>query len=369
MDTMQAIRFAKEAGFDAVDVTAYYIPGFDFYTMPTKPREEIMRYARDIRALTEELGIPISGTGASNDFADPSDERRALDMERLKFWIDAAAEMGAPVMRVFSGVVPADIDQLGWETVARTRIVPAIRELAAYGAARGVKIGLQNHGDMTATADQTIQILRWVDDPNVGIVDDTGYFRPFRSETGQDYNWYADIAKVLPYTSNFQLKKKPAGAETEGLMDLDRVFTDIRLSGYRGYIPMELLWVKGEPGYPRDLPEPPYDQIERFLALVKSAMDRTKASPFEAIGRSVDRLAKAGEVAKPVSAQLTNAVRQAEHHFAKGHTGQSMKQMHDFLDKVHKAASKRDISDNARSTLEPQMDALLQSFTDVFPEV
>lgn len=46
-----------------------------------------------------------------------------------------------------------------------------------------------------------------------------------------------------------------------------------------------------------------------------------------------------------------------------------MQQMHDFLDKVHKAASKRDISDNARSTLEPQMDALLQSFTDVFPEV
>jgi sugar phosphate isomerase/epimerase len=279
IDTMQAIRWAKSAGFDAVDITAYYIPGYDNNTMPTKPRDEIVKYVREIRSLAKQLGIEISGTGVQNDFADPDTARRALDLQRTKFWIDMAAEMGAPVMRVFSGKVPTDIDQLGWERITKDRIVPPLRELAAYGAARGVKIGLQNHGDMTATADQTIQMVDWTGSPNLGIIDDTGYFRPFRSETGLGYDWYADIKKVLPYASNFQVKKKPAGAETGIPMDLNRLFTDVRSSPYRGYIPVELLWVKTDPGYPRNLTEPPYQEISQFLGKVRTALQQTGKPP------------------------------------------------------------------------------------------
>ncbi|MEU5727142.1 TIM barrel protein [Micromonospora sp. NPDC047738] len=276
LDTLAAIRWAAEAGFDAVDVTAYYIPGYSNTTMPTLPDGEIKAFARQIRDLTKELGIEISGTGYQNDFANPSADRRALDVERGKYWIDVAAEMDAPVIRVFSGPVPTDINRLGWETVTRERVVPALRQLAEYGAAKGVQIGLQNHGDMTATAGQTIQLLKWVDHDNIGIVNDTGYFRPFRYTTGLNYDWYADIADVLPYSNNFQVKKRPGGAETDTTMDLNKLFTDVRYSDYRGYIPLELLWARDEPGYPRDLPEPPYEQISGFLDAVKASLKHTK---------------------------------------------------------------------------------------------
>lgn len=106
VDTIQLIRYAKEAGFDSVDVTAYYIPGYENFTLPTKPVEEIFTYVRNIKKLADELGIAISGTGIKNDFADPSDERRTLDVERVKYWIDVAVEMGAPVIRVFNGEIP-----------------------------------------------------------------------------------------------------------------------------------------------------------------------------------------------------------------------------------------------------------------------
>ncbi|PZG19067.1 hypothetical protein C1I95_12380 [Micromonospora craterilacus] len=276
LDTLASIRWAAEAGFDAVDVTAYYIPGYSNTEMPTLPDAEIKAYARQIRQLAEQLGIEISGTGYQNNFAHPSADRRALDVERGKYWIDVAAEMGAPVIRVFSGPVPTDINTLGWETVARERVVPALRQLAEYGATKGVQIGLQNHGDMTATAGQTIQILKWIDHDNVGIVNDTGYFRPFRYTTGLDYDWYADIAEVLPYSNNFQVKKRPAGAETDTTTDLNKLFTDVRYSDYRGYIPVELLWVRDEPGYPRDLPGPPYQEISSFLGAVKASLNYTK---------------------------------------------------------------------------------------------
>ncbi|GAB3356616.1 sugar phosphate isomerase/epimerase family protein [Micromonospora halotolerans] len=366
IDTLQAIRFAKEAGFDAVDVTSYYIPGFDFYEMPTKPRDEIMDYARQIRSLCEELDIDISGTGASNDFASADPARRALDLERVKFWIDVAAEMGAPVMRVFSGVVPEDIDQLGWAGVAQQRVVPALQELADYGAARGVDLGLQNHGDMTATAEQTIQIMQWVNRPNIGIIDDTGYFRPFGSATGLDYDWYGDIAKVLPHTNNFQLKKKPAGAETDELMDLERVFTDLRLSSYRGYVPLELLWVKGEPGYPRDLDEPPFAQIEEFFAQVKDAMHATQDPPFDGIRTELDVLRQSGDLQQPAYALLTNTTRQAEHQFTSGHSSQSIRSLEDFLRRLDSAASRGQATPTARQQLAHRVTALHDSFVDVF---
>jgi hypothetical protein len=279
IDTVSAVKWAKQAGFDAVDVTAYYIPGYENDTMPSKPTADILAYVREVGQTAGQLGLDISGTGIQNDFADPDAAKRALDVRRGKFWIDMAAELGAPVMRVFSGLVPADIDQLGWLRITHDRIVPALRQLADYGAARGVRIGLQNHGDMTATADQTIQMTSMVGSPNIGIIDDTGYFRPFRSGTGEGYDWYTDIAKVLPFACNFQVKRKPAGAETSGLMDYNRLFTAVRSSTYRGYIPLERLWAKDDQGYPRDLKTPPFDQVADFLAEVRTALQQTKAGP------------------------------------------------------------------------------------------
>lgn len=279
MDTMDVIRFAKQAGFDAVDITAYYIPGYHNLTMPTKPDEEIYAYAQSVKELCSELGIDISGTGIKNDFADPNDARRALDVQRAKYWIDVASTMGAPVIRLFTGEIPQDIAELGWESIAKERIVPALRECAEYAADKGVVIGMQNHGDMASTADQVIRLLNWVDHPNIGLVNDTGFFKVFQAPNGIGYDWYSDIEAVLPYTVNFQVKKKSAGANTDVFIDLEELFTRIRYSKYRGYIPIETLWVAGEAGHPKTLSEPPYEQVRDFLNKVKAAAESTKNGP------------------------------------------------------------------------------------------
>lgn len=276
IDTMQVIRFSKEAGFDAVDITAYYIPGYDNLTMPTKSDVEIYEYARNVKKLCNELGIEISGTGIKNDFADPDQERRGLDVKRAKYWIDVASVMGAPVMRLFTGVVPKDILDSDWETIARERIVPALRECAEYAAGKGVIIGMQNHGDMASTADQVIRLLGWVNHPNIGAINDTGFFKTFQAPDGIGYDWYSDIEAVLPYTVNFQVKRKSAGANTDVLIDLEELFTRIRYSNYRGYIPLETLWVNDDANHPKDLSEPPYEQVRDFLNKIRAAMESTK---------------------------------------------------------------------------------------------
>lgn len=278
LSTLDAIRWAAEAGFDAVDVTCYYIPGYSNTAMPTLPEKEVLAFARKIRKLCAQLGIEVSGTGLQNNFADPNEQRRRTDVERIKFWIKVADEMGAPVIRIFAGPPPADIRREGWEKIARERIAPLVREVAQWAAEHhpSVRIGLQNHGGMLATANQVIRVLGWVDCDNVGIINDTGFYRDFLSTDATSYDWYRDIALILPYSNNFQIKKKPAGAETSQRMDLTRIMHDIRRSPYRGYLPVELLWVGKDEGYPGKLKTPPYEETLRFLRDLKEAVERTK---------------------------------------------------------------------------------------------
>lgn len=89
LDTLEAIRTAHRLGFDTVDVTSYYIPGFDGHVPmgdpvdTGRPRDAIVRYARDIRALCQVLGVRVSGTGVRNDFARPDPGNRAFDVATL----------------------------------------------------------------------------------------------------------------------------------------------------------------------------------------------------------------------------------------------------------------------------------------------
>ncbi|MBQ3083170.1 MAG: hypothetical protein IJC47_04445, partial [Alistipes sp.] len=157
-------------------------------------------------------------------------------------------------------------------------MVPHIQAVADFAREHypSVRIGLQNHGGMLSTANQVMQVLKWIDRENVGIINDTGFYRDFLSTNATQYDWYRDIALILPYSNNFQIKKKPAGAETRGLMDLERLLRDIRKSPYRGYLPIELLWVSKDVGYPGKMEVPPYEETLQFLQRLKEAIEKTR---------------------------------------------------------------------------------------------
>ena len=279
LSTLDAIKWAATSGFDAVDVTLYYVPGYTATEKPSLPDSEIMAFARQIKDTAQRAKIEISGTGIKNDFADPDPARREMDIRRIKYWLKVAEEMGAPVMRVFSGLVPEDISTYGWEHITKTRIVPALQEIADYAAENhpGVQIAVQNHGDMLCTASQTIKVIKWVNRRNLGVINDTGFFRDFMSSDASQYNWYEDIALVNPYTFNFQVKPKPAGVGTKEDIDLVRFFTDLRKSPYRGYVPIELVWTPAEKAGEYLMNEIPFKEAKGFIDGVRRAMVETKA--------------------------------------------------------------------------------------------
>jgi sugar phosphate isomerase/epimerase len=166
-----------------------------------------------------------------------------------------AAKLGAPVLRLFAGAVPAGYEQR-WDEVARW-MAGAFRECADYAQKFGVIVGIQNHGDALKNADQTIEVLTLIDSEWCGVVVDTGNM--------QSADPYDDIARLAPYAVNWQVKESPRGPDSRERTDLPRLFRIIRESGYRGYVPIETLAAAGTP-------YDPFVAVPQFAASVRAAM-------------------------------------------------------------------------------------------------
>ena len=211
------IRLCADLNLDGTELTSYYFPK-DF-------NED---YLMHIKELTFRLGLDISGTAIANDFCLAPGEARDKTLAHTRKWIDNAALMGAPVIRIFAGQVPTGDN----EQAAIDRCAAGINESLDYAAQKGVLLALENHGGITSTPAQMLKIIEQVkSSPWFGVNLDAGNFRTADP--------YGDLAKIAPYAINVQLKTDlfPNGKKED--TDLARVVKILADAGYRGYIVLE----------------------------------------------------------------------------------------------------------------------------------
>jgi sugar phosphate isomerase/epimerase len=256
MSLSDLIDYSAQNNFDAVDLTGYYFPGY-----PQLPTDE---YIYGLKKKAYELGVEICCTGVRNDFANPDPVKRAADVKHVKEWVDVAAKLGAPMLRIFSGAAFEGYETK-WDSIANY-MAASIKECVAYAKSKGVLIGVQNHGDFLKTADETIKLVKLVDSEWFGVIVDTGYFLTADP--------YVDMEKVMPYAINFLAKESPFGNNSPIKVDLKRVMKIIHNSGYRGYVSIETLSPKTPKGQPENAAQKAYDPyvaVPAFLKGVKAA--------------------------------------------------------------------------------------------------
>ena len=232
---------------DAIDPTGYFFPGY--------PNVPAPKFINDFKRRAFQLGIEISGTGIRNDFATPNTVKREADIELAKKWIEAAAEMGAPVLRVFAGPQPKEHS---WDETAKW-MAEALAKCAEHGEKHGVMVGVQNHGDMLKSADEVLTILGLVKSDWLGTIVDTGFFLT--------PDPYTDIARVIPHAVNWQVKGLLSNRKGPKI-DMTKLVKIIRESKYRGYVPVETLPIEGK--------ENEYDAITEVAELLndlRAALD------------------------------------------------------------------------------------------------
>ena len=241
----EVIEFCASAGFDAVDLTGYYFPGY-----PEPPADE---YVYQLKRKTHQLGVAISGTGIRNEFALTDQAARGTEVQLVKRWIEVAAKLGAPVIRIFSG---KSLPEKFSREVVTDWITEDIKTCVAYGKEHGVIVAVQNHNDFIKTAAQAIELIKKVNSEWFGLVLDTGSF-----VTNEPYS---EIAKAASYAVNWQIKEKlNYNGRTEN-MNLVKLFGIIKSSSYRGYLPIETLSA-GDP----------FVIIPPFLKQVRGALERS----------------------------------------------------------------------------------------------
>jgi sugar phosphate isomerase/epimerase len=256
MSLADLIDYSAQNNFDAVDLTGYYFPGY-----PKVPTDD---YIYGLKKKAYELGVEICCTGVRNDFANPDPAKRAADVKHVKDWVDVAAKLGAPMLRIFSGTAFEGYEK-NWDSIANY-MAASIKECVSYAKSKGVLIGVQNHGDFLKTADETIKLVKLVDSEWFGVIVDTGYFLTADP--------YVDMEKVMPYAFNFLAKESAFGNNSPVKIDLKRVMKIIHKSGYRGYVSIETLSPKTPKGQPETVAQKAYDPyvaVPAFLKGVRAA--------------------------------------------------------------------------------------------------
>ena len=217
MDLFGFVEYAADRGIDGVELTSYYFPP-----------DVTPDYLHRLKQRAFALGLDVSGTSVGNDFCLPPGPKRDATMALVRTWVDRAADLDAPVIRIFAGQVPKG----GPEGPAVERAIAGIRESLPYAIERGVTLALENHGGITATPEQLLHLVGSVDSVNFGVNLDTFNFRTDDP--------YADLARLAPYAVNVQVKTEigPRG-RPKGPADYDRIVALLREAKYSGYVALE----------------------------------------------------------------------------------------------------------------------------------
>ena len=228
IDLFGMIDKAREYRLDGIDIHFAHFASTD------------RDYLEDVRMACLRNGLNMCYIGVSNNFGMTGDEQRA-QIDDMKHWIDVAAVMGIQMVRSFGGWVPeGETEESVWP-----RIVSATKEVAAYGASKGVKVGLHNHnhGCAPATGEQVLRILDEVDNPYYTHILDTGQYRGSpgaslgeRGVEGVEHNFYGSIETSAPKAVHIRAKIYRIASGSEAWLDYDRILKIVKSVGFNGWM-------------------------------------------------------------------------------------------------------------------------------------
>ncbi len=237
IDMFGFLDYCVAQDFDAAELTSYFFP---------PEIDEV--YLLSLKQAAYLKGLTISGTAIGNNFTIGKGPKLDAEIKAANEWIDRASVLGAPHIRFFAGT-GHDLEK-GTERLDEA--IEALEQCAVHAAERGVFLGVENHGNLTAA--HMLEIMRRVQSPWIGINLDTGNFH--------SDDPYADLEACAPYAVNVQVKvsmKTPGGKESPA--DFSRIGKILKDSGYQGFVILEY----------ED--EAPYEHIPRAHAELRAALD------------------------------------------------------------------------------------------------
>ena len=172
---------------------------------------------RDKKTLSERLkacGLTVAAYATGNHFAVREPEEFQKQVEIVTRAIHEAAEIGAPVLRIFGGyhkdLVPAhDMDY----AEGLQLIVKGIEAVLPEARKCGVSLAIENHGRLPGLSGELLYIMKQFETPELGICLDIGnFYGASMNETEDAVRAYERLKKYVKHVHYKDLKMAPYGA-------------------------------------------------------------------------------------------------------------------------------------------------------------
>ena len=157
------LDFAEQHGFAAIELRG--VDGkLDLPALPLFAPDRIEQTKNEIRA--SKLQIACVSSSAQLYVEDPT--KREKQLEDARRFIDLAAALGAPYVRVFGGKADSDKSPIPSDET-KARVAAGLRELGKYAGPHKVTVIIESHDHFTSSA--TLKdVLRAAGSENVGLL-------------------------------------------------------------------------------------------------------------------------------------------------------------------------------------------------------
>lgn len=209
------IRRAVDLGLNGVDMTVYYLKS-------TEPA-----YLESLRYLAYRNAVAVIGAACGSRTVQADPAKRAEVVDDITKWVDVAAWLGAPQLRILAGNLPQGVSL----AQATDWVVETMKAAVEYSGKKGITLSLENNRGVSQNADTCLEVIHRVDSPYAGITLDITHFVPTPSQDA-----YSQIAACIPYAANAHILDR---FDSGSPIDLERIWKLFAQAGFRGYMSLE----------------------------------------------------------------------------------------------------------------------------------
>lgn len=227
-------RDRKQPGMDLKDFAAMVAGKFDVRNIEplgTHLASTEPSYLHELREAVEKAGVRVVNIPVEvrASLYDPDAEKRKTAVENGKKWVDVAASLGSPGIRVH-------IQGAGGAAPDLERAAESLKPIADYGAARNIIVTLENDDLVSEDAFFLVKLIDRVNSPYLRALPDFGN----SLLTGDEKFNYDAVAAMFRRAYNIcHVKDSEVSDGKVYRVDMGRTFAIAKAAGYRGYFSME----------------------------------------------------------------------------------------------------------------------------------
>jgi len=224
------------------------ISGLDYCSMFFADKAKDTAYLNDLKKRAADNGsynlrIMIDGEGVLGDL---NEATRLKAVDNHFKWLDAAATLGCPMIRV-------NVEGDGDAADVAKAAVDSLGRLIEYGSKNKIDVIVENHVGISCNGAWLAGVMKQLNSPHGGTLADFGNFcinrtKPetndiagyMKTKCLEEYDRYKGITELMPYAKGVHAKShifNAAGDDVE--TDFYRMFKIIKNSGFTGWVSIE----------------------------------------------------------------------------------------------------------------------------------